>query len=56
MARLIQQEVKQVLAEEILFGKLANGGQVEIDVGDKGLVFRYKRAMSSQPAAVSAEV
>ena len=42
MARLIQSEVKQVLADEILFGQLQNGGTVEIDLGEDGLVFRYK--------------
>ena len=42
MARLIQQEVKQVLADEILFGKLQDGGKVEIDLGEDGLVFGYK--------------
>lgn len=42
MARLIQSEVKQVLADEILFGQLQNGGTVEIDVGEDGLVFRYE--------------
>ena len=42
MARLIQQEVKQVLADEILFGKLQDGGKVEIDLGEDGLVFAYK--------------
>ena len=42
MARLIQSEVKQVLADEILFGQLQNGGKVEIDLGEDGLVFRYE--------------
>jgi ATP-dependent Clp protease ATP-binding subunit ClpA len=53
MARLIQQEVKQVLADEILFGKLQNGGKAEIDLGEDGLVFVYKEANSGQPAAIS---
>jgi ATP-dependent Clp protease ATP-binding subunit ClpA len=30
MARVIQQEIKQPLAEELLFGKLAKGGLVEV--------------------------
>jgi ATP-dependent Clp protease ATP-binding subunit ClpA len=42
MARLIQQEVKQVLADEILFGTLQEGGTAEIDLGEEGLVFKYK--------------
>ncbi|WP_424946598.1 ATP-dependent Clp protease ATP-binding subunit ClpA [Candidatus Spongiihabitans sp.] len=39
MARVIQREIKQPLAEELLFGKLAKGGQVAVTVdketGDK---------------------
>ena len=32
MARVIQNEIKRPLADEILFGKLINGGHVEIDI------------------------
>ena len=35
MARLIQNEIKRVLADEILFGKLQNGGKVEVDESDR---------------------
>src|SRR5207244_10156227 len=41
MARLIQQEIKRVLAEEMLFGQLKDGGRVEVDVADERLTFRY---------------
>ena len=41
MARLIQNEVKRVLADEILFGRLRDGGRVEIDAGEDGLRFTY---------------
>jgi ATP-dependent Clp protease ATP-binding subunit ClpA len=41
MARLIQNEIKRVLADEILFGKLQNGGKVEVDEDDGKLVFKY---------------
>jgi ATP-dependent Clp protease ATP-binding subunit ClpA len=50
MARLIQSEIKQVLADEILFGQLQNGGKVEIDLGEDGLVFRYKPRGADEPA------
>ena len=43
MARLIQNEIKRVLADEILFGKLQNGGKVEVDENDGKLVFSYRR-------------
>jgi len=34
MARLIQERIKAPLAEELLFGRLAGGGQVKIGVTD----------------------
>ena len=43
LARIIQEHVKKPLAEELLFGKLAKGGLVEIDVGEGGLVFAYSK-------------
>ncbi|MEW8506367.1 MAG: ATP-dependent Clp protease ATP-binding subunit ClpA [Candidatus Thiodiazotropha sp.] len=39
MARLIQDEIKKPLAEELLFGKLAGGGLVKVDVADDKLQF-----------------
>jgi ATP-dependent Clp protease ATP-binding subunit ClpA len=41
MARLIQNEIKRVLADEILFGKLQNGGKVDVDESDGKLTFTY---------------
>ena len=34
MARLIQDTIRSALADELLFGKLANGGKVTVDVTD----------------------
>jgi ATP-dependent Clp protease ATP-binding subunit ClpA len=39
MARLIQKELKDPLADEILFGKLKQGGTVGIDLKDGALTF-----------------
>lgn len=39
LARVIQKEIKDALAEEILFGKLCKGGLVEISVVDSQLSF-----------------
>ncbi|KTC98498.1 ATP binding protease component ClpA [Legionella geestiana] len=39
MARLIQENVKKPLADELLFGKLANGGHVTLNVKDGKLHF-----------------
>jgi ATP-dependent Clp protease ATP-binding subunit ClpA len=41
MARLIQNEIKRVLADEILFGRLQGGGHVEVDESEGKLVFIY---------------
>jgi len=38
MARVIQDKIKRPLADELLFGKLVNGGKVSIDVKDGELV------------------
>lgn len=48
MARLIQTEVKQVLADEILFGQLQEGGEVEIDFDEDKLTFSYVPADSEE--------
>lgn len=34
MSRLIQDKIKQPLAEELLFGKLSSGGEVHVSVKD----------------------
>ena len=39
LARLIQEQIKRGLADELLFGKLQNGGVVRISVADKELTF-----------------
>ncbi|HEY0960547.1 MAG TPA: ATP-dependent Clp protease ATP-binding subunit ClpA [Novosphingobium sp.] len=44
MARLLQEKVKQPLAEELLFGKLAHGGEVHVSVKDDALSFELTPA------------
>ncbi|MHA1153093.1 MAG: AAA family ATPase, partial [Alphaproteobacteria bacterium] len=44
LARVIQERVKKPLAEELLFGKLAKGGVVRVDIEDKIPVFVYEAA------------
>lgn len=39
MARLIQEKIKKPLAEDLLFGRLANGGHVRIHVENGELAF-----------------
>ena len=36
MSRLIQDKIKKSLADEILFGKLSNGGSVSVDLNNEG--------------------
>jgi ATP-dependent Clp protease ATP-binding subunit ClpA len=38
MARLIQDTIRSALADELLFGRLANGGQVTVDIDADGNV------------------
>lgn len=41
LGRLIQEKIKKPLAEELLFGKLTEGGHVRIDVKGDALTFSY---------------
>ncbi len=41
LGRIIQEKVKKPLADELLFGKLAKGGKVVIDVADGKLTFDF---------------
>ena len=38
MARLIQDTIRKALADELLFGKLVNGGEVDIDIDENDMV------------------
>jgi len=38
MARLIQDTIRRALADELLFGSLASGGEVEIGIDDNNEV------------------
>ena len=44
LRRVIKNEIKQVLGDEVLFGALEKGGLVTIDVSDKKLSFAYPKA------------
>ncbi len=41
LARLIQRELEEPLADEVLFGKLAKGGRVIVDIVDDKLAFTF---------------
>jgi ATP-dependent Clp protease ATP-binding subunit ClpA len=44
MGRLIQEKIKQPLAEELLFGKLVHGGEVKVHLKDNALSFEVTPA------------
>ena len=50
LARVIQEEIKKPLAEELLFGKLAKGGPVHVGIEDGKPVFSYPEEAAG-PAA-----
>ena len=51
MGRLIQEKIKQPLAEELLFGKLVNGGEVRVHLKDNDLAFEIVPAPKKPPRA-----
>jgi len=38
MSRLIQDTIRSALADELLFGRLASGGKVSVDIDSEGKV------------------
>ena len=52
MGRLVQEKIKQPLAEELLFGKLVNGGEVKVRIKDNAPAFEIvARGRPSRPKA-----
>ena len=51
MARLVQEKIKQPLAEELLFGKLVNGGEVKVRIKDNAPAFEIAPAPPKAPKA-----
>ena len=48
LSRVIQEHVKKALADELLFGLLAKGGSVKINVKENKLTFKYHTPKTSQ--------
>jgi ATP-dependent Clp protease ATP-binding subunit ClpA len=55
MARVIQEFIKRPLAEELLFGKLVNGGHVEVAVSEDGEKLKLDTRATDEPALLSHE-
>jgi len=49
MGRLVQEKIKQPLAEELLFGKLAHGGEVKVRIKDNAPHFEIISAPPKPP-------
>src|SRR6476469_7944561 len=54
MGRLVQEKIKQPLAEELLFGKLVNGGEVKVRIKDNAPAFEIVPA-APKPAKAKAK-
>ena len=53
MARLIQDTIRRALADELLFGKLANGGKVLVDADPNGKIrLEFPEEEPASPASV----
>ncbi len=55
MARLIQTEIKRVLADDILFGRLRDGGRVVIAARDGALAFDYAPLQEKEKVQADAD-
>ena len=60
LARVIQEHIKKPLAEELLFGKLAKGGNVKVVVRDDAIQLETSppdraRISSKKPPLLTAE-
>jgi ATP-dependent Clp protease ATP-binding subunit ClpA len=49
MARVIQEHIKRPLAEELLFGRLAGGGQVQVSVSADGSKLEFECSAAQLP-------
>ena len=50
---LIENEIARVLADEVLFGRLAKGGKVHVDLADDKLAFSYSDTPVGAPADIA---
>jgi ATP-dependent Clp protease ATP-binding subunit ClpA len=53
MQRLIQDTIRKALADELLFGRLTNGGSLNVDVDDKGEVLLDIKSADEPPPSKS---
>ena len=56
LSRVIQEHIKKALADELLFGLLAKGGSVKINVKENKLTFKYHTPKTSQKKKPKSEL
>jgi ATP-dependent Clp protease ATP-binding subunit ClpA len=55
LARVIQESIKKPLADDILFGRLVNGGHVRVILADGKIAFEIDQVRTPRPAAVEGD-
>jgi ATP-dependent Clp protease ATP-binding subunit ClpA len=53
MARLIQESIRKALADELLFGRLENGGAVTVDVQNQKVVLLFDAPQNTNNSIAS---
>ena len=48
ISRYIDEHIKKTLADEIIHGKLIDGGHVKVDVKNDEIIFIYKKVTKSE--------
>ena len=48
ISRYIDEHIKKTLADEIIHGKLIDGGYVKVDIKNNEIIFTYKKITKSQ--------
>ena len=48
ISRYIDEHIKKTLADEIIHGKLIDGGHVKVDVKNDEIIFIYKKFTKSE--------
>lgn len=56
MARLIQDTIRRALADELLFGRLANGGHVNVDIDENEAIKLHFDDTADSNTALEADV
>ena len=52
LSRVIQEEIKKPIAEELIFGKISKGGHVEISIEKNNLSFKFSNKINTKKMLV----